>query len=73
MLKDAIVLPLVTVLATLFRRPLDVSWGPTHRASGGRSGTLRDTWRVAVRFMSRRVFCAHPALEMHFNLESKLF
>ena len=35
---------LVTVLAKLFHRPLDVSWGPTQRLSGGRSGTLRDTW-----------------------------
>ena len=52
--KDAIVIPLFTFLAKLFHRPLDVSWGPTQMASGGRSGTLRDTWRVVVRFVISR-------------------
>ena len=42
--KEAIVFSLVKVLAKLFHRLLDVSWGPTQRVSGGRSGTLRDTW-----------------------------
>lgn len=43
-LKEAIVFSLVKVLAKLFHRRLDVSWGPTQRASSGRSGTPRDTW-----------------------------
>ena len=46
--RSALVFPLVTVLAKLFHRPLDVSLGPTQRVLGGRSGTLEDTWRVAV-------------------------
>ena len=69
--RGVLVFPLFTVVAKLFHRPLDVSWGPTQRASGGILGTQGDTCRVEVTFISTRVFKMHekPDKMTHFHSE----
>ena len=58
-LKETTFYPLiVTDLANLFHCPSDVSWGPTRRASDGRSGTQGGTCKydMSVQFLIHHPF-----------------